>query len=301
MKKYNKEKDRLGFWQVTPLPTEQELSEFYEKQYYQENTGQYEHTYSEEEIIYFYNRGKVAESVLKRLGKINLAYLGGGVLDIGCGEGFFMEYFYRNNWKVQGADFSSYGIEIHHPHLLSFFTQGNIYNTLNEITLKNEIYDFINLMSVMQCTINPKELLEKIKKIMHDESILSITVSNNFSPFQEHLLNKKIIDNEYWYSPPVHLYYFTLPSLIDFIQSCGYRVIFSFSEFPIELYLANENSNYWMNSKNGKSAHKARLLIDNFLVSENLEKYIDYMAATAQVGLGRNITVFAELVSKKDK
>jgi hypothetical protein len=45
-------KNKWGFYQYDPLPSEKELQEYYEKKYYQEKHGSYEILHSQEELTY---------------------------------------------------------------------------------------------------------------------------------------------------------------------------------------------------------------------------------------------------------
>lgn len=71
----------------------------------------------------------------------------------------------------------------------------------------------------------------------------------------------------------------------------GYEVVDSYSDFPIDLFLFHTGSNYVMDTKNGPSAHKARMLLDLLISSSGLDKYLKFYRSMFDVGLGRDITV----------
>jgi hypothetical protein len=66
-------------------------------------------------------------------------------------------------------------------------------------------------------------------------------------------------------------------------------------EFPIELYLSNSTSNYAHDKLKGKNAHKSRIEVDNFLFNEGIEKYINFYKACADIGLSRQVVIYAKL------
>ena len=52
-----------GFVQLDPLPSEQDLKDYYTRVYFQENKGQYETDYNDEEKAWFRLEGRIADHV----------------------------------------------------------------------------------------------------------------------------------------------------------------------------------------------------------------------------------------------
>lgn len=289
--KYKKTKHRLGFYQVEPMPTEEELRKYYEEKYYQECTSStYSEEYTREEKKFLENDALISELIYKEYSKKST----GTLLDVGCGEGFFMNYFSKKNWTVEGFDFSSFGIERNHPKLLKNFVKGEIYQIIEEKSQEKRTYDFINLSHVLEHVREPIVLLDSLKKLMNPKSIMRIRVPNDFSDFQA-LLFKKKFSKERWFAPLDHLSYFTFTSLKKVLENRGYSVIKMLAGFPIEIFIYNKYSNYALDRTRGKQAHIARTEISNFLASKSIEKYIRYMEAAAELGFGKSITAFTML------
>ena len=92
---YKVEKNlKYGFKNVTPMPTAEELSRFYNSNYY--DSKGYSIKYTDEEIIHKNILATEIEFFLKQ--KV------GSILDIGCGEGFVLNHFDKQGWKVTGLD-----------------------------------------------------------------------------------------------------------------------------------------------------------------------------------------------------
>ncbi|MFH1832145.1 MAG: methyltransferase domain-containing protein [bacterium] len=295
MYKFNIQKHETGFYHVTPTPSEQDLNKFYAEEYYQEcKNSSYNKEYDSEEKEYFFNRGLITETIVNSA----ITPKEKTLLDVGCGEGFFLDYFAKKDWLVQGCDFSSYGIQKQNPSLMPSFTQGNLFDILQSLSQAEKTYDLINLAHVLEHASHPMESLLLIKQIMHQSSLLRIVVPNDYSNLQKLLLAKGHIDHETWFTPPAHLNYFTFVSLKKFLSQ-EFDIVTILADFPVELYLFNENSNYWKDRNKGKKAHKARIEIDNFLVSQGTEKYIRYMETAADCNFGRSITAFVKNKTNK--
>ena len=277
-----------GYYSVDPLPSIEELEEHYKKKYYQNEHSQYASSYTEEEISYFLIAPKVAEYILKNTGNIS----NGKLLDVGAGEGYFAKYFYENKWEVTTCDFSSFGMEQHNPSLLDTLIEGDIFRSLeNQEKTKNK-YDLINLSNVLEHVIDPVHLLQTLRKLLNDSSLLRIAVPNDYSKFQEMLLKRKLTTNT-WYAPPEHLHYFTIEPLRNLLESLDYTIQVLMADFPIELYLLNQYSNYVKHKDVGKQAHFSRVVADNFIFDQGVDKYVNYYTACAEANLGRQLIVYA--------
>lgn len=280
----------FGYFSIKDLPTQDELESYYAEKYYQNNLTQYSHQYSKDELQYFTKAAIVAKFLYESV------YINDkkALLDVGAGEGFFAAHFFNSNWNVTTLDYSSYGLLSHNTELVDTLIQGDIFKSINELTLKKVKYDLINLSNVLEHVIDPIDLLYKLKTLLSDKSLLRISVPNDYSKFQQYLLDKKYTSNT-WLCPPDHLHYFTFESLSKLLESLGYEVVFQLGEFPIELYLSNSSSNYDKNKELGKFAHKSRVEVDNFLFDQGIEKYINYYQASAEIGFSRQVVMYAKV------
>lgn len=283
----------LGFYQVAPMPDDAWLKEYYDRVYYQELTSStYQKEYDADELEYIHNRSRLSEYVWRRETRAET----GRLMDVGCGEGFFMEHFARRGWEVLGCDYSDYGLISQNPELQPFFVKGDVYDTLSTYCERQTTFDLVNLSNVLEHVVDPVGILGSIADIMHPRSVLRIQVPNDYSAFQEMLVEKGF-STETWFVPPDHLNYFTFTSLPALLQQAGYRVVALMADFPIEVFLCNRHSNYCLDRSKGPEAHRARVLVDNFLVTQGWEAYVEYASAAAKCGYGRSIEVFASLAS----
>jgi 2-polyprenyl-3-methyl-5-hydroxy-6-metoxy-1,4-benzoquinol methylase len=286
MNEYILHKTRHGYYSISNPPSKEQLELFYANKYYQEDKGNFQQKYSKEELDYIHNEFKVAEYMAKDC-KSN----GAELLDIGCGQGYFSNFFYKKKWNVILNDFSSNGVKTHNPELLDSLIQGDC---LQFIKNHNKKFNLININGVLEHLLDPVEILEEVKKLLHKSSILRITVPNDYSLFQKMLLENNYSDNT-WLCPPEHLHYFNVDSLSSLVLSMGYSIKSVMTSFPIEQYLVNKHSNYATHKDKGSAAHMARITIDNFIFKQGLQKYINYYESCAQVNLGRSVILYAQL------
>lgn len=283
-------KTKYGYFSIKNLPTQEELEKHYAEKYYQDQSVQYAHEYSKDEFKYFSNTAEVANVIY------NSSFKGtnNSLLEVGAGEGFFANYFFHNNWAVTTLDYSDYGIKKHNSDLLHTLIKGDVFKSLDKLIAQKNQYNLINLSNVLEHVLDPVALLEKFKSLLSKDSLLRISVPNDYSDFQQFLLDKNYTSNT-WLCPPEHLHYFTFKSLSNLLLSVGYEIELSMGEFPIELYLSNESSNYVKNKENGRFAHKSRIEVDNYLFEEGVDKYINFYKACAEIGLSRQVVIYARL------
>jgi 2-polyprenyl-3-methyl-5-hydroxy-6-metoxy-1,4-benzoquinol methylase len=262
----------LGYRSVSPMPSPQVRLDQYKEKYYQADASNYRQEYSAEELRYFNNDGRVTERVMSQHTKAGP----GRLLDVGAGEGFFAKHFLDSGWDTTIADDSSAGMGLQNPTLLSSLLQEDLFQTIEQLAKEQEKYDLISLRNVLEHVIDPIKLLSDINSLIASGGILRINVPNDYSKIQHFLLDNEMTA-ESWFSLPEHL---------------NYEVVLLMAEFPIEMLLANEHSNYCHDRTRGKAAHDARILVDNYLVDQGLHNYIDFYSASAAVNLGRQIVTY---------
>lgn len=276
-----------GFIQLDPLPTAQELSEYYAKVYFQDNRGQYETDYNDEEKAWFRLEGTIADYVHRQAcpHATNRRFF-----DVGCGEGFVTAELLDRGWIVRCCDFSVHGLQKFHPQLLPFFEQGDIYRILDQAIASGDKYDLINLANVLEHVLDPEALLRMLRRVLSDQGLLRIVVPNDFSDFQAFLKAQGKLDTDYWLTSE-HLNYFNFTTFRDLLESEGYRFERYLSDHPIEHFLMHDASNYKKVSGVGKQAHYARCKMDLFY-AKNLPAYVDMLEVHSRVGMGRDIVAF---------
>lgn len=295
--KYQMIEDVLGYMRVDPLPSEDELEKYYANSYYQNPHGTYQASYSEIESIQRKSRIELVYQAV--VFNLNLdSNSPKKLLDLGCGEGFLLSHFKDAGWRVLGLDFSDEGVKRQNPDLITDIVKGNVYKELEVLLRSDENYDVIYLGNILEHVIDPLGLITKCSGILSDRGILVITVPNDFSKLQKSLIASDVIQREYWISPPDHLNYFNLESLVKLQVASNLKVLDSICDFPIEWFLMNNHSNYVNEPALGKSAHLARAHLDSLINSSpDLEMKLNFWRSMAGLGFGRTITTFSKKIS----
>jgi 2-polyprenyl-3-methyl-5-hydroxy-6-metoxy-1,4-benzoquinol methylase len=281
-------KHKLGYYEVADKPAEEELNNYYANKYYQEAKDSYEQDYDPDELAYISIKIKQREHVVENLTGKNK----GTLLDVGCGEGFTLQHYAERGWLVQGIDYSESGVEKQNPEMRSHVDVGDIYETLSRYQKEERKFDVIYLTNVLEHVLDPTDVLKKIKSIIAYGGILSVTVPNDGSDLQEYCYAEKLIPNRFWIAPPEHLTYFSCQSLQAIAEYTDWTCADLLADFPIDLYLLHQGSNYIQQREQGKSAHRARVALERILFKQDLVEMIAFYRSMAKVGLGRDLTIF---------
>ncbi|MDA3890626.1 MAG: class I SAM-dependent methyltransferase [Salinivirgaceae bacterium] len=156
------------------------------------------------------------------------------ILDVGCGNGFFLEVAQKQGWKVYGTEFSEKAVEI--------LKEKGIDGKLGALDLANYsggMFDVITSLEVLEHINNPVEELSKFNKLLRVGGLLYATTPN-FSSLSRLLLK----ENWNIITYPEHLTYYTKTSLSGMLVNTGFRkLVFNTTGFSMSrFYLSRQVS-----------------------------------------------------------
>jgi 2-polyprenyl-3-methyl-5-hydroxy-6-metoxy-1,4-benzoquinol methylase len=277
--------NQFGYYEVEHKPSNTELQAYYEQKYYQLSLSTYNKTYSSEELLYFKNKIEQKKMLAECFLKTNDKTL----LDVGCGEGFTLQYFKDICWEVLGLDYSNDGCKSQNPQLLPQLITGDVFNNLDKIIEEEQKFAIVWLDNVLEHVIDPLLLLNKIKKCILSGGVLMVEVPNDFSDLQKKLLHSNKIDNDFWVALPDHLSYFNKQGLINLASHAGLSHCKTIADFPIDWFLVNSESNYIVDRRKGKQAHQTRVFMENLIHEKGHVNVTAFYESLANIGLGRQI------------
>ena len=279
--------NEYGFYTLKKIGGEEEREQYYRDRYYQEGKCSYEASYTEDEL-HFYN-AKLEQKLL--LIKKHFAFNGGSpsLLDVGCGEGFVLDFFMRRNFEVLGLDYSKAGAENHNPDVVDKILIGDLYKSVNALIANGCKFDIVNLDNVLEHVTSPKELLDKAAWLLNDKGVVIINVPNDFSFLQRYFYDNAIISKPHWVCPLDHISYFNKEGLVNICSASGLVNVDLLGTQLIELFILNPNTNYMESPSVGKSCHLARVMQENIFHAISPQKTIELCRVLGDMGLGRNI------------
>jgi len=160
---------------------------------------------------------------------------------------------------------------------------------------KNKKYNLINIKNVLEHVVDPEQLIDMVKTITASQGLIRIEVPNDYSSFQNMLIENDKTNNT-WFKSPEHLHYFNKQSLLNFIEMQGLGVVDLLCDFPVEVYLLNDNSNYAKNNIFGKQAHLSRIIASNYIIDQGIENALSFYRSSARVDFGRQLIAYCKVL-----
>jgi methionine biosynthesis protein MetW len=152
------------------------------------------------------------------------------ILDIGCNDGK-IRLFLKNP--------AYFGVDIDKDLVKKLKEEGvsvkQVDLNKNELPFKEEKFDFILLLDILEHVANPQKLLLDAKERLAENGKLIISLPNDY-----HILNKaRFIFNKHLtenpFAPYGHLHYFPIKSGKRFLEDNGFGILETFFLTPIQI------------------------------------------------------------------
>jgi len=144
------------------------------------------------------------------------------VLDIGCGNGAFLDFAREAGWQIAGADIK---LSPDARALDCPLWEGR----LQDIDFGDNRFDLIRLNHVLEHTQDPLNELKICRDMLEPNGILYISVPNitGLSPRLKNLQSRLHLKSHRWrhYAAMHHLFFFSPETLQALVERAGFRVI----------------------------------------------------------------------------
>lgn len=270
-----------GFAHVMPLPSDEELQKFYEKDFY-----------DSEKPDYFKDAEKDMDWWMATYDHyydlLEAHTTGRRLLDIGSGPGYFLDAGVKRGWDVLGFEPSSSAAD---------------YSSQRGLTVVNDLYtaekadpygffDAVMISLVLEHVLDPTRLIEDAKKVLAPGGLLCVIVPNDYNPLQKLLVAQHGF-KPWWVVPTHHLNYFSIESLTKLLQSRDFAPVEVEMSYPMEFFLLS-GRNYVADSEVGRVCHTERKALEMALLAGNKTLLQDLYRLWAKEGIGREVVLVAK-------
>ncbi len=191
-----------GLVWVDPLPTYQELEEFYNG--YLNNRLNNDVLWEQRQQMYILERDFLEQFISV-----------GNVLDLGCGDGGFLNIF-SDKWH-------KFGVEIEDEAVQQGLKKNiNVIKGSPEESIEHDVlFDCVIMRGVIEHFIHPEKVIENVSKSLREKGYFYITSTPDVDSFSADLYRGK------WnqFEPPAHLFYFSVKTLTRLVEKFGFKKI----------------------------------------------------------------------------
>ena len=200
---------RCGLAYLNPRPTQRALSAYYSANYFKS-----------------FSSGSLSSLRVRRLFKQFYGVLIGGlarkvealppgrVLDVGCGDGRYLDLFRARGWETCGVDPTAVAIERARSLGLHVFR-----GELTAADLPGSYFDLVVMRYTLENMHNPSEVLREVRRVLKDDGCLFLAVPTIDSPAARLFKGYSA-----YVDVPRHLYFFTAATLTRMLERAGFRV-----------------------------------------------------------------------------
>jgi SAM-dependent methyltransferase len=133
---------------------------------------------------------------------------GSKVLEIGCGEGIFLEELKKRGFDVSGIEPSITAVKRARMKGLNV-QQGYFSSEM----LDNKNFDIIVMSHVLEHMPNPSEILKTIASLLHDDGLLFLVQTNYRG------LYPRLAKHKWYWVPDQHFWHFTPKGILNIIPA----------------------------------------------------------------------------------
>jgi len=200
---------KCGLVYVQPQPNDEEIRALYKADFFE--GGDQFGSYS----AYFKERDNIIRNSKEQLGKIERYKQRGKLLDVGCAAGFFLDVA-RAKWEITGVELSEYAAS-YAGDVLGLHVIGGKFT---ECDLPRKYFDVITMWDFIDHTQDPMANLSKAWDLLTEGGLLVLSAGD-----MGHWYAKLRGVKWRYFSPPVHLYYFSKKTIRLALEKIGFQVV----------------------------------------------------------------------------
>lgn len=203
---------------VYPHPIGSELKQHYDEDYYAEwiNT----------------QRQKRVSMWKKRLKRVQRSHSGVKLLDVGCGEGAFLDVAQKAGWEVSGTELSSYAAKYARDILGADIFCGQLF----EAQFADRSFDVVTMWHVLEHVTNPKRYLAEVKRVLRPDGLLVIAVPNVNDLIMQiayRIIKRRKLKLFSRDDKEVHLFHFSPKTIKAYLDKTGFNCLKISPDFGI--------------------------------------------------------------------
>lgn len=204
-----------GFGTISPLPSNEELTNFYSANYESRTKTNIYHHVSPHDFIET-NKSDIEDNLtLLSLVEPYRTPEHQRLLDVGCGHGFMCYAATLRGFDATGVDLDSDAKRMGEAHLGVEIVTGSIAD------VAERDFDIVTEIMTLEHVLDPDRHVAEVKERLRDGGLYAGSVPNIGGVYA-------LLRGRNWYHlvPPEHLNYFNTTTLTRFLQNAGFEILY---------------------------------------------------------------------------
>lgn len=148
------------------------------------------------------------------------------LLDIGCGNGYFLDEARKIGWDTKGIDYSDNTVNYAVNTLKLNVIKADLFKYTNK-----KKFNLITLNQVIEHLVDATKLISKCYSLLDNNGYIYIATPN-----MDSALSVIFKENYNYLIPPIHLTYFNIKSIKKLLEMNGFRIIYQGTwSYPVDL------------------------------------------------------------------
>ena len=255
--------ETCGFLFTNPRPKQKDIINYYDSPEYISHTnkkkGLFNLLYQSVRKYTIHKKTALVKSLIKT----------GGVLDIGCGTGEFVNSCSKNGLTAEGVEPSEKAVKEAKTNY-----RINISQDISLKQYKDQNFDCVTMWHVLEHVYELEETIINIKRILSKNGFLVLALPNNESWDAEYY-------NEFWaaWDVPIHLWHFSKKNIVKLLEKNKFKLVSTKAMIFDSFYVSLLSEEY-------KSGNK------NYFLSFIIGLISNIMAKTTEKGYSSQIYIF---------
>lgn len=284
---YTLVKDKLGYYRCDPIPSEELLTEIYEKCYFTETKPKLIER-QEDDITWWNAMFDDRLEIMSEIYRESSDKIWPLMLDVGCGGGFFVRRAYESGWYSVGVEPND--VARNYAQKRASSHGGTFYEKRLDAVKENRFWG-IHLSEVLEHIPNPLEMLKECyDRLMVGGCICVVVPNEKINHFYSSSTGEEgELEYPHVFQPPHHINYFDFDSLTALMEMAGFEIYERSAMYPMETFLLM-GLDYTKSESIGRLCHHQRMNFDLGMKPEQRRKFYHEMAENK---LGREAVIYA--------
>lgn len=278
--------ESCGFKHLDPVPSKEATDDFYKHEYYQKEKPPLLNIDKEKKEQSWM---RLAYEDARSIFEDNMQNSEKRILDVGCGNGLFVQYMKDNGWEAMGIEPS---IEAGKRTTNNIILNKSLEEFIDDKWLG--YFDVLNLKEVLEHVADPKAVLRDCKKLLKKSGLVCIEVPNDFNRLQLQIQGEGTAP--WWVAIPDHVNYFDFESMGRLLRNEGFEIIKKTTNFPMELFVLM-GDRYIDDPGIGAKCHQKRM---NMEMKMPIDLRRNFYEALADSDIGRSCIIYARVGEGKN-